>query len=111
MEQANCVRHVLRWSGCWRGPDHLRASSSQQHASRIVPCVRVGSRQFVGWTTLGNRSRGRFSDYVSTVEPANDVGLVLPGRTRWHGLRLKCRYSVDPLDLWPSSPYEHTNGP
>src|SRR5205807_9818570 len=91
---------VLRWN-----------SSGQQHANRTGPCVHVVSGHGAGWTDHCAHSRGRSAHWVSALEQTSDLGLVLLGRARGHRLRVELRYRLGPLDLWPPSSYEYTNGP
>ena len=74
-------------------------------------CVHVVSGHYAGWTNRSTRSRGRGAHWVSALEQASDIGIIFLGRARGHRLRLEFRYRLGPLDLWPSSPYEYTNGP
>ena len=64
-----------------------------------------------GRTNRSPRSRDRGARWVSALEQASDLGLILLGRARGHRFRAELRYRLGPLDLWPPSPYEYTNGP
>jgi hypothetical protein len=80
-----------------------------KHANQAGPCIH-GSGRHVSWETRGSDVGGCLPDRIHIVEQANEVGVILPGRARWHGLRLECRHRVGSLDLWSSSHYQHTNG-
>src|SRR6266568_4606304 len=85
-------------------------SSSQQHAIRSDACIHDVSGHCAGWTDRGTRGRGRGAHWISALEQASDLGLILLGRARGHRVRLELRYRLGPLDLWPPSPYEYANG-
>src|SRR5712675_646375 len=75
------------------------------------PCDHAVSGNYAGWTTRSAHSRGRRAHRVSALEQASDLSLILSGRARGQRLHLELRYSLGPLDLWPSSPDKYRNGP
>jgi len=84
----------------------LLKSTNATDWSLRSPCIRHGA----GWTDrCANPAVAALIGFL-LLEQASDLGLVLLGVLAGHSASCWLRYRLGPLDLWPPSSYEYTNG-